>query len=59
MELPICGPAFFTCALTRSMKLTFISEKISFGKKKVEVATYFILFYFKRENKTIKKTLKK
>ena len=37
---PNCGPAFFTCAPTRSARLAFYSWKIIFGK--VGVATYFI-----------------
>ena len=35
----------------------YLVEKFIFGK--FGVTTYFILFYFKRENKTRKKTLKK
>ena len=36
----ICGPAFFTCAPTRSARLAFYLWKINF--RKVGVATYFI-----------------
>ena len=49
-------PTFFNCVLTQSTRLVLVGEKISFGK--VRVTTYFILFYFKRENKIRKKTLK-
>ena len=50
-----CGPVFFTCVPTQWAKLIFVSEK--FVLENLELP--LILFYFKRENKTRKKTLKK
>ena len=50
-----CGPTFFMCVPTQSARLIFIGENLVL--KKLE--SPLILFYFKRENKTRKKTLKK
>ena len=51
-----CGPTFFTCAPTQSTRIAFIGEKKLILEKS---KSPLILFYFKRENKTRKKTLKK
>ena len=53
----IVDPHFSRVFSLNRQDLFLLVKKNSFGK--VEVATYFILFYFKRENKTRKKTLKK
>ena len=37
-----CGPVFLMCPPTQSARLAFIGENFYF--RKVEVATYFILF---------------
>ena len=50
-----CGPVFFKCVPTQSTRLIFISEKLVLEKSESPL----ILFYFKKENKTRKKTLKK
>ena len=50
-----CGLVFFTCVSTQSTRLIFIGEKLVL--KKLE--SPLILFYFKKENKIRKKTLKK
>ena len=52
----ICGPAFFTCVPTQSTRLAFIGEKKLVLEK---LESPLILFYFRRKNKTRKKTLKK
>ena len=44
VESPICGPAFFTCALTRSARLVFYLWKINFWKSRSHQLFYF---YFK------------
>ena len=44
-----------TCVPTQSARLTFIGEKLVLEK----LESPLILFYFKREKKTRKKTLKK
>ena len=43
MESPICGPAFFTCAPTRSVWLAFIGEKLVFEKLESPLILFFIL----------------
>ena len=55
MYLEYCGPAFFTCVRTQLARLAFIGEKLVLEKSESPL----ILFYFKRENKTRKKNLKK
>ena len=50
-----CGPVFFTCAPTCWRDSLFNDGKFVLVKSKLPL----ILFYFKRENKTRKKTLKK
>ena len=49
------GPAFFMYVPTQSVRLAFIGEKIVLEK----LESPLILFYFKKENKIRKKTLKK
>ena len=50
-----CGPAFFTCAPTCWRDSLFNDGKFVLVKSKLPL----ILFYFKRENRIRKKTLKK
>ena len=54
-ESPICWPAFFMCTPTWLARLAFIGENLVLEKAESPL----ILFYFKMENKTRKKTLKK
>ena len=49
-----CGPVFFTCAPTHRWDLLFNGENLVL----VKLESLPILFYFKRENKIRKKTLK-
>ena len=51
----ICGPAFFMCVLICWRESPFNNEKLVLEKSESPL----ILFYFKRENKIRKKTLKK
>ena len=51
----ICGPAFFMCVLICWRESPFNNEKLVLEKSESPL----ILFYFKRKNKTKKKTLKK
>ena len=54
-EIPLWIRIFHVCPDSIGETRLLFGEKFSFGK--VEVATY--LFYFKKENKTREKTLKK
>ena len=56
VESPICGPAFFTCAPTRSARLAFYLWKFDFWKK--SWSRHLFYFYFKGKIKQERKTLK-
>ena len=54
IEINTYGPTFFTCVPPRRWDSLFVGEKLVL----VKLESSLILFYFKRENKTRKKTLK-
>ena len=56
VESPICGPAFFTCAPTRSARLAFYLWKNWFLKK--SWSRHLFYFYFEGKIKQERKTLK-
>ena len=55
-KLPICGPAFFTCVLTRNGETHFLLMKNMYfrKKKKKNYESPLILFIFKGKKYKIK-----